>query len=347
MIRINLRNTIFKEMTIALSAYEKYSAIEFGTLTINQIFIDDINGIPIIPYYDSAAIIAENSNIIIIDMITEGYNITNHFLSYPKHKKYILFSNGWWDSSIDLGIDYILVHWNYFLYDYIKRLTSSNILDYFQNIQYEYFEPKEFIFSSLIGSKRIWRDKLVNLIENNIQFDNYILNYAGDELNQSSRHLDINYNFEKFNSYTKIIDHYSISSSIPIRLYNKTKILLIVETTCEDINEFHLTEKTIKVLLSGMPFIVVGSYNFLKHLHDLGFKTFDKIWSEEYDDIKNSDDRLTEIVMLLNWISKMEWNNQLIDQFKEISYYNKSQLLNANSIMKKQLETIVKDLKDF
>ena len=346
MIRVNGRDTIFNDLLVAMSAYERYSELTPGTSFINQVVVSDPSGIPIIPYYDIDAIKSSDSDIIMIDMITEGYHVIRHFANYPKNKKYILFSNGWWDSTIDIGIDYVLIHWTYFLFDYIKRLTCSNILDYFQDLQYDYTQNKDFVFSALIGNQHTTRDKLVNLIKTNVQFDNYILNYQGQELGQPNHHLDINYNFEKWDSYSALDDHYSISSSIPIRIYNKTRVLLVVETDCVDIDEFHLTEKTIKALVTGIPFIIVGSYNFIKHLHRLGFKTYNEIWSEEYDNISNSDDRLLAIVNLLNQLPLLKWDDQLVDKLKEIAYYNKNQLLNANSIMKNQIETIVNDLKD-
>lgn len=46
---------------------------------------------------------------------------------------------------------------------------------------------------------------------------------------------------------------------------------------------FYPTEKTTRPLLCRNPFIVHGPRNFLKHLRDLGFKTFSQYWSEEYD----------------------------------------------------------------
>jgi len=347
MIRVNVRDTIFNDLLAAMSAYERYSKLTPGTSFTNQVIISDPSGIPIIPYYDIDAIKSSDSNIVIIDMITEGYHINRYFADYPKNKKYILFSNGWWDSTIDIGIDYVLIYWTYFLFDYIKRLTCPNILDYFQDLQYDYTQDKDFVFSALIGKQHITRDKLVNLIKSTVQFNNYILNYQGQELGQPNHHLDINYNFEKWDSHSEIDDHYSISSSIPIKIYNKTQVLLVVETDCFDIDEFHLTEKTIKALITGIPFILIGSYNFIKHLHRLGFKTYNEIWSEEYDNISNVDDRLSAIVDLLNQLPFLKWDEQLVDKLKEIAYYNKSQLLNANSIMKTQIETIVNDFNDF
>lgn len=46
---------------------------------------------------------------------------------------------------------------------------------------------------------------------------------------------------------------------------------------------FFLTEKTTRPLLCRNPFVVHGPKNFLKHLRDLGFRTFSQYWNEDYD----------------------------------------------------------------
>jgi hypothetical protein len=36
-----------------------------------------------------------------------------------------------------------------------------------------------------------------------------------------------------------------------------------------------------------MPFVVASSYNFLKNLRSMGFKTYCELWDESYDEIKD------------------------------------------------------------
>ena len=346
-IAVNCGNKIFKDLVMALSSYEKYSTIVDDPACIKQVFVDDPAGIPVIPFFNKQEIINSTSDIIIIDMISESYDTNPYFVDYPKNKTYLLFSNGWWDeSTVDFGFRYKLLHWNYFLYDYVKRATSLNMLDFFQDKKYNFNEEKEFEFAGLVGVAKTWRSELVDKLVDQIPYDNYILNYAGKNINQNSQHLDINYNFGQFNSKSPIQDYFTLSSSIPIRIYDKTKVLLVVESTCSDFNEFHLTEKTIKALLTGIPFIIVGSYKFLEHLHNLGFQTFNDCWSEEYDNISDPSQRIDEIARILKQIPSIEWNQNLIDKFKKIAYHNKTQLLNMNSIMKQQLETIVKQVQE-
>lgn len=347
MIRVNCGKSIFKDILTAIDSYTAYQKI-IGSTPIENPFVDDVDGLPIISLRDKKLIASFSHKVIMVDMITEGFNVLYHLREYPRDKKYILFSNGSWHQSwADLEIDYIVINWNYFLYDYVNRALNPRVIDSWQDKDYKFNKNKEFVFSALIGDKRTWRDFLVEQIRNCLTFDNYVLNYFGQELKQSSRYDDIPYDFNQFNSVKSIYQHYTLSSSIPINLYNKSRLLLIAESTMHEHDEFHLTEKTIKALLTGIPFVICGSYKFLEQLRALGFKTYSEVWSEDYDLIQNNQDRIASIVGLLNDISTMDWDQATVDKLQNIAYHNKLQLLNVNSIMKQQLLTIVDQFKDF
>ena len=56
-------------------------------------------------------------------------------------------------------------------------------------------------------------------------------------------------------------------------LFYKTKFSVVVETEAE-YNEYHITEKTLKCLVMGHPFVVMGTPGYLNFLHSIGFMTF-------------------------------------------------------------------------
>jgi hypothetical protein len=70
--------------------------------------------------------------------------------------------------------------------------------------------------------------------------------------------------------------HYSSYSA-----YNNTCLEIVCETVIE--NEYSLTEKTIRPILRGRPFVALAAPGYLDWLHKQGFETFDHAWSEEYD----------------------------------------------------------------
>jgi hypothetical protein len=53
-----------------------------------------------------------------------------------------------------------------------------------------------------------------------------------------------------------------------------------------------VTEKTFKPILNLQPFIIVGSAGSLKLLRDLGYQTFDEWIDEDYDQIKDDEERM-------------------------------------------------------
>ena len=339
-IKVSCHDNIFKDDIIS-----KIVRInDFTQLTENKNYFDiiiknDNSGIPIIPSYKKEDIINSQSDEIIIDLITEGYHTYDEDLRpiLNNNKTYYLFSNGTWSSDRD---NVKILSWNYFLFDYAKRHTTPEILDFWHDREYDFLKEKKFTFVSTIGIENEWRNLLTSKLLSNLKFDNFILNYNGKELKEKSRHYDISYNFSEYDSYQDIKEFYTISASIPTEMYNESSILLVAETNAYDFEEFHLTEKTIKALLVGIPFIVVGSYKFLYNLKKLGFRTYNELWSEEYDNIQNFDQRTDTIVNLLNTFDLNILKNQK-EKLIEIKNHNRSNFFNLNNLMKTQLSNII------
>lgn len=73
---------------------------------------------------------------------------------------------------------------------------------------------------------------------------------------------------------------------------------------------FFMSEKIFKPLIKKQPFIVVGKPNYLKGLHELGFKTFGDFWDESYDSEEMGDVRLSKIFNIIIDINKKD-NSEL------------------------------------
>ena len=72
------------------------------------------------------------------------------------------------------------------------------------------------------------------------------------------------------------------------------------------------------------PFIMMSTPYTLQKLNELGFKTFDKWWSEEYDLIEDNSSRLLEVLKVIkkiNELSKQELLDMYLDM-KNILVYN-------------------------
>jgi hypothetical protein len=67
-----------------------------------------------------------------------------------------------------------------------------------------------------------------------------------------------------------------------LQFYNQFEIELVSETFLYG-ETFFPTEKTVRPIVGCRPMLINGPVNFLDNLKRLGFKTFDQLWSEDYD----------------------------------------------------------------
>lgn len=84
---------------------------------------------------------------------------------------------------------------------------------------------------------------------------------------------------------------------------HKSLLYLVTETVASG-RRLHLTEKTFKPIAMGMPFIIVGTKGSLNYLREYGFKTFEGIWDESYDDAEDQD-RIACIASLLQKLDQL------------------------------------------
>ena len=86
---------------------------------------------------------------------------------------------------------------------------------------------------------------------------------------------------------------------------NAQSLIHVVTETSYFGRKWHLTEKTFKPICLQMPFVLVSNAGSLKYLRSYGFKTFDSIWDESYDDETNDLVRLEKIAVLLKQFDNM------------------------------------------
>ena len=73
-----------------------------------------------------------------------------------------------------------------------------------------------------------------------------------------------------------------LSFIVPIDVYNQSAYSIITETATHNDYSFY-TEKIVKPILAKRLFVCFSGVNYLKNLRALGFKTFDGIIDESYD----------------------------------------------------------------
>ena len=89
-------------------------------------------------------------------------------------------------------------------------------------------------------------------------------------------------------------------------------------------SRLHLTEKTFKPIALGMPFVITGTQGSLEYLRSYGFKTFDTVWDESYDQEHDDILRAEKIAELLKSIDQLseKHKQELFEQTWPIIEHN-------------------------
>ena len=108
-------------------------------------------------------------------------------------------------------------------------------------------------------------------------------------------------------------------------------IEVVLETLFDD-SRHHLTEKTLRPIACGCPFMLVGTAGSLEYLRRYGFKTFNQYINEEYDTIQDPLERLHAIVKEMKRIASLDTDTkkQLFNNLQEIANYNKNLFFSHN-----------------
>ena len=88
--------------------------------------------------------------------------------------------------------------------------------------------------------------------------------------------------------------------------------------------KLHLTEKIFKPIVSKQPFMLLAAPGNLEYLRSYGFKTFDGIIDESYDNIQDDDARIDAVVKQIKWYCNLsqEEKNRVIERLAPIVEYN-------------------------
>jgi len=292
------------------------------------------DGIPCYLHNDVEGINSSTSDVVVIDCMLESMHSLKTFLKYNHNKHYIIFCNGWWDNTkISLPYSYTLIHHFFYLFEMADTYLSPNRFCFYLNKEYKFEDNKPLEFICLTGTKRPERNVLIDTLTKSIDYDNYILRYNGQDLGQACLSDILSQNSGQFNSYLPLVEKYyhDVSQSLPIDVYNMARFGLIIESDLIQQNQFFLTEKTIKSIITGLPFVIAGTPYFLKHLRELGFVTYNSLWDESYDDVEDFETRMTVIAKLCNRLAKFDWAAHL-KELEQIKLLNRNNFLNLNHV---------------
>lgn len=112
--------------------------------------------------------------------------------------------------------------------------------------------------------------------------------------------------------------------------YFRAGIEIVLETLFDDIR-WHLTEKSLRPIACGKPFMLAATAGSLQYLRSYGFKTFSGLIDESYDLIVEPHLRLQAIAQEMQRISQLSPNKKykLYTDLNCICQYNKQHFFNS------------------
>lgn len=220
--------------------------------------------------------------------------------------------------------------------------------------EYTEINKKKYLFDVLLGSKRDYRIDIFNFLEKenlletslvSIKDNNYIKSdtfkdYESEELKYFEVEENLKLKKDKMYSGWLSKNNVPVSCVISPKIYENSWFSIISETWFNsNINSInYISEKTAKCLLSNRIFICFAAPNHLKYVRDLGFKTFNNIIDESYDQESDDNKRFNMACEQIKWLSTQDP--------KKIYSIAKSNLIHNSNLMK-NLKNHDYDLVDF
>ena len=152
--------------------------------------------------------------------------------------------------------------------------------------------------------------------------------YRRDFLTQL-QHADL-YNSCRITSDSQLPPESHLSAEYCSEDFVNTGISVVLETTFDD--RIHLTEKTLRPIACGHPFLLANGPGSLQQLRNYGFKTFHGIINEDYDHVTDSAQRLNCIIQemqRLNAMGQLQLDH-VLEQCRSITEHNKKWFFSDN-----------------
>jgi len=218
------------------------------------------------------------------------------------------------------------------VYYWSHAIISLDWFRYAQHIQQQKQSNQTFlIYNRAWSGTREYRLRLCELLINlGLQ------NHCKTTVNPIEPELGIHYNMHLFNNpswrpQTVLEDFFppstassNYSADFELADYESTDIEVVLETIFDD-TRLQLTEKSLRPIACGQPFILAATHGSLEYLRSYGFKTFGHIWDERYDQIQDPQERLICIADLMQEIAN--WSPELrqkkLAQAQTVADYNR------------------------
>jgi len=207
-------------------------------------------------------------------------------------------------------------------------------LDWFRYAQHHVFQKTKksktfLIYNRAWAGTREYRLKFADLL-----IEHNLIDYCQTSVGINDG--DIHYTTHRYTNTqwkpTHCLEHYfesnnttsCYSADFDVEDYNCTDFEVVLETLFDD-QRLHLTEKSLRPIACGHPFILCATHGSLQYLRAYGFKTFGDVIDESYDNIEDPYQRMMAVIRVMKSIA--DWSesqrNLNIQKIQEIVSYNR------------------------
>ncbi len=125
--------------------------------------------------------------------------------------------------------------------------------------------------------------------------------------------------------------------------YDQTYFSLVSETSVDDTQILHVTEKSFKPIAFYHPFMIFGQAGLLEYLRNQGFETYDNLFDESYDTYHDKLIRVKKIVDNIKLFKYVEYDKLTIEK----TLHNHHLFFNIQLIKERVKKEIVDPIIDF
>ena len=335
-----LYQEIFKDF---IFCYLTNGVVQEDNIDISDItiFTHDHNAPYKILFYDQEPFVPQLSKPY-MDMFDKPYLDLDSNLSMPG----VLVTS---EHSADLPSKFHSLYYFFHGYAALDWYRGYYALNYTKSAVKSY--RKDFIsFNRIIGNDRSYRIYFVSLLKeyglldqglvsfgvtdnSSTQWQDETVNPNSKLSNQAKQHVETHL----VNICKLVIDNSEIQGSASANILRTIDRLddyndrldvdafwHVVTETVFYYDKLHLTEKIFKPIVSKQPFMLLAAPGNLAYLRSYGFKTFDGIIDESYDQIQDPDARIEAVVKQLAWYCQLSDQDKMavIIAINDIVEYN-------------------------
>ena len=169
--------------------------------------------------------------------------------------------------------------------------------------------PKSKTFLMQIGDAKPPRTKLFSLLNERNLLDNATYSFLAQGIGLEG----------PVNDYDPNVPPFPQRAYRP-EWYNETHFTLVPECMQEIVDgqyySVFITEKTMKPIMYGHPFIILGDKHTLEVLEIWGFQTFPELFNQKYDREKYDDKRITMVVDQVGKFKPADVKEKVLHNFK-------------------------------